>query len=62
MVWQSAWRRHGTSIAYLKMYNRVFKRIPIVLQPIVDCGVDNINVEQRRGHHGAAVVAAPLSE
>ncbi len=31
-----------------------------MLQLIVDCGGDNINVEERRGSHGAAVVAAPL--
>jgi hypothetical protein len=40
----------------------VFKRIPIVLQLIVECDGDNINVEERRGYHGAAVVAAPLPE
>jgi hypothetical protein len=39
-----------------------FDRIPVVLQLIVECGGDNINVEERRGHHGAAVVAAPLLE
>jgi len=33
----------------------VFDRIPIVLQLIVECGGDNINVEERRGCHGAAV-------
>jgi hypothetical protein len=41
---------------------RVFERIPIVLQLIVDCGGDNINVEERQGCHGAAVVAAHLPE
>jgi hypothetical protein len=41
---------------------RVFYRIPIVLQLIVECGGHNINVEERRGRHGAAVVAAPLPE
>jgi len=29
---------------------------------IVECGGDNINVEERRGRHGAAVLAAPLPE
>jgi len=29
---------------------------------IVECGGDNINVEERRGRHGAAAVAAPLPE
>jgi len=41
---------------------RVSDRIPIVLQLIVESGLDNMNVEERRGHHGAAVVAAPLPE
>jgi hypothetical protein len=40
----------------------VFNRIPIELQLIVECGEDNINVDEWRGHHGAAVVAAPLLE
>jgi hypothetical protein len=38
------------------------REIPIVLQLIANCGGDNINVEERRGHHGAAVVAAHLPE
>jgi hypothetical protein len=41
---------------------QVFDRIPIVLQLIVNCGGDNTNVEERHGHHGAAVVAVPLTE
>jgi hypothetical protein len=39
---------------------RVFERIPIVHQLIVEGGGDNINVEDRRGRRGEAVVAAPL--
>jgi hypothetical protein len=39
---------------------KVFDRIPIVLQLIVEGGGDNINVEGRRGRQGAAVVAAHL--
>jgi len=39
---------------------KVFNRIPIVLQLIVEGGGDNINVEERRGRQGAAVVAAHL--
>ncbi len=39
---------------------KVFDRIPIVLQLIVEGGGDNINVEERRGRQGAAVVAAHL--
>jgi hypothetical protein len=39
---------------------QVFKRISIVLQLIVDFGGDEINVEDRRGRLGAAVVAARL--
>ena len=34
---------------------KVFDRIPIVLQLIVMFGGDNINVEERRGRHRAAV-------
>ena len=41
---------------------KVFNRIPIVLQLIVEGGGDNINVEERRGRQGAAVVAAHLPE
>ncbi len=35
----------------------VFNRIPIVLQQIVECGGDNVNVEERRGRRN--MVAAP---
>jgi hypothetical protein len=37
-------------------------RIPKVLQLIVDCVDDNINVEERQGHRVAALVAAPSPE
>jgi hypothetical protein len=36
---------------------RVFNRIPVVYQLIVECGGDNINVKERRGHRNIA--AAP---
>ena len=36
---------------------KVFNRIPIVLEQIVNCGGDNINVEERRGRRNIA--AAP---
>jgi hypothetical protein len=36
---------------------RVFNRILIVLRQIVECGGDNINVEERRGHCNMAVAA-----
>jgi hypothetical protein len=42
--------------------HRVFERIPIVLQMIVECGGDNVNVKERRGRHGVVVVAARLPE
>ncbi len=29
---------------------RVFNRVPMVYQLIVECGGDNMNVEERRGH------------
>jgi len=34
---------------------RVFNRIPVVHQLIVECGGDNVNVEERRGHRNIAV-------
>jgi hypothetical protein len=37
---------------------KVFNRIPIVLELIVESGGDNITVEDRRGHHNM-VVADP---
>jgi len=40
----------------------VFERIPIVHQLIVEGHGDNLNVEDRRGRHGGAVVAAPLMQ
>ncbi len=39
---------------------QVFERIPIVHQLIVEVSGDNINVDDRRGHCGEAIVAAPL--
>jgi len=41
---------------------KVFNQIPIVLQLIVEGGSDNINIEERRGRQGVAVVAAHLPE
>ncbi len=36
---------------------RVFNRIPIVLWQIVECGGDNITVEEQRGRRNMAVAA-----
>jgi hypothetical protein len=35
--------------------DQVFNRIPVVHQLIVECGGDNVNVEERRGRHNIAV-------
>jgi hypothetical protein len=37
-----------------QLIQRVFNRIPVVYQLIVECGGDNINMEERRGHHKIA--------
>jgi hypothetical protein len=47
---QEAWQRLPENTIHW-----VFDRMPIVLQLIVMCGGDNINVEERRGRHSAAV-------
>jgi hypothetical protein len=48
MVWQSVCRRPGNN--YQKIQYAGY---------LTEYGGDNINVEEIRGHHGAAVVAAP---
>ena len=47
---QEAWQRLPENTIHW-----VFDRMPIVLQLIVMFGGDNINVEERRGRHRAAV-------
>ena len=68
--WERRWDPDGLAVSTIEAWQnlpenpirRVFNRISIVLQLIVECGGDNINVEERRGRHGAAVLAAPLPE